>query len=139
LPDKLFVPNDLVLEKGQLLIITGPNMAGKSVYMRQVALITLMAHMGSFVPAKAAQIGLVDRIFVRSGAGDAITQGLSTFMVEMVETAQILHRATAKSLVIMDEIGRGTTTFDGISIAWSVAEYLVTKIKAKTLFATHYH
>lgn len=140
LADKQFVPNDVQLDvHNQLLIITGPNMAGKSVYMRQVALITLMAHIGSYVPARSAHVCLVDRIFVRSGAGDAITQGLSTFMVEMVETAQILHRATSGSLVIMDEIGRGTTTFDGISIAWAVAEYLVTKIGAKTLFATHYH
>lgn len=138
--DKSFVPNDVNLNQDQqLLIITGPNMAGKSVFMRQVALITLMAHIGSFVPAKQATIGLVDRVFVRSGAGDAISQGLSTFMVEMVETAQILNLATDKSLVIMDEIGRGTTTYDGISIAWAVAEYLVTQIGAKTLFATHYH
>ena len=140
LDDKQFVPNDVCLSQSQqLLIITGPNMAGKSVFMRQVAIVTLLAHIGSFVPANKAEIGLVDRIFVRSGAGDAIAQGLSTFMVEMVETAQILNLASDKSLVIMDEIGRGTTTYDGISIAWAVAEYLVTKVGAKTLFATHYH
>ncbi len=147
-----FVPNDTSISSPaknashsqsgkQLLLITGPNMAGKSVYMRQVALITLMAHMGSFVPAQSADISIVDRIFVRSGASDMITSGLSTFMVEMVETATILNYATNKSLIIMDEIGRGTSTYDGISIAWSVAEALVTnpKLKAKTLFATHYH
>jgi DNA mismatch repair protein MutS len=116
-------------------------MAGKSVYIRQVALITLMAQIGSFVPAEKATIGLVDRIFVRSGASDIITSGLSTFMVEMVETAQILHHATSQSLIVMDEIGRGTSTYDGISIAWAIAEYLVTnkEVHAKTLFATHYH
>jgi DNA mismatch repair protein MutS len=138
-----FVPNNTLLndEDHQLLVITGPNMAGKSVYMRQVALIVLMAHMGSFVPSKRASIPLVDRIFVRSGASDSIGKGLSTFMVEMVETAYILNHATEKSLIIMDEIGRGTSTYDGISIAWAVAEYLVTekKSQAKTLFATHYH
>jgi DNA mismatch repair protein MutS len=116
-------------------------MAGKSVFIRQVAIITLMAQMGSFVPAEKAQISLVDRIFVRSGASDVITSGLSTFMVEMVETAHILHNATRNSLIIMDEIGRGTSTYDGISIAWAVAEYLAThyKMPPKTLFATHYH
>ncbi len=138
-----FVPNSVNLDPitQQLLIITGPNMAGKSVFVRQVALIVLMAHMGSFVPAKKAYIGVVDRIFVRSGASDMITSGLSTFMVEMVETATILHNATEKSLVVMDEIGRGTSTYDGISIAWAVASYLAgTKgSQAKTLFATHYH
>ncbi len=143
LHDRRFVPNDIKLNTTdqQLMIITGPNMAGKSVLMRQVALITLLAHLGCFVPAKKATISLVDRIFIRSGASDMITSGLSTFMVEMVETATILHQATSKSLIIMDEIGRGTSTYDGISIAWSVAEKLVTdpKIKAKTLFATHYH
>lgn len=140
LKERAFVPNDLSFNSQQkLLIITGPNMAGKSVYMRQAALITLMAHIGSYVPADQATISLTDRIFVRSGAGDAIAQGLSTFMVEMVETARILTRATPQSLVIMDEIGRGTTTYDGISIAWAVAEYLVTHNQANTLFATHYH
>lgn len=138
-----FVPNDTLLDQGnqQLIIITGPNMAGKSVLMRQTALIVLMSHMGSFVPASQATIGLTDKIFVRSGASDAITEGLSTFMVEMIETARILNNATKKSLVIMDEIGRGTSTYDGISIAWSVAERLVSHSSQtpKTLFATHYH
>lgn len=138
-----FVPNSVTLDHGthQLHIITGPNMAGKSVFIRQVALITLMAHIGSFVPAQRATISLVDRIFVRSGASDMITSGLSTFMVEMVETAYILNHATSKSLIILDEIGRGTSTYDGISIAWAVAEYVVTHWKKgpKTLFATHYH
>ncbi len=139
--EERFIPNDTVLdcEENQLLIITGPNMAGKSTYMRQVALITLMAQMGSFVPAREAQIGLVDRIFTRVGASDFITRGQSTFMVEMNETANILNNATDRSLIILDEIGRGTSTFDGISIAWAVAEYIHTKLGARTLFATHYH
>ncbi|HSX10034.1 MAG TPA: DNA mismatch repair protein MutS [Candidatus Saccharimonadales bacterium] len=142
LNDKQFVPNDVSLDSNdqQLLLLTGPNMAGKSVYIRQNALLVLMSQMGSFVPAEKAEIGIVDQIFVRSGASDVITSGLSTFMVEMVETAHILHHATSKSLIIMDEIGRGTSTYDGISIAWAVAEYLVSnKEKPKTLFATHYH
>jgi DNA mismatch repair protein MutS len=143
LDDTQFVPNDVILDKknGQLLLITGPNMAGKSVLIRQVALIVLMAQLGMYVPAESAQISLVDRIFVRSGASDVITSGLSTFMVEMVETAYILNHATSKSLIVMDEIGRGTSTYDGISIAWAIAEFLVThfKIPPKTLFATHYH
>ncbi|MBX4197969.1 DNA mismatch repair protein MutS [Candidatus Parcubacteria bacterium] len=143
LHESSFVPNNTHLNQTdhQLLIITGPNMAGKSVYMRQVALIVLMAHMGSFVPARRASISLVDKIFVRSGAADNIGRGLSTFMVEMVETAYILNHATRDSLIIMDEIGRGTSTYDGISIAWAIAEYLVTHPDhaAKTLFATHYH
>lgn len=138
-----FVPNDTYLDQKQqqLIIITGPNMAGKSVLMRQTALIVLLAHLGSFVPAREAKIGLTDKIFVRSGASDAITEGLSTFMVEMIETTRILNNATDKSLVIMDEIGRGTSTYDGISIAWSVAERLVSNSPRtpKTLFATHYH
>lgn len=138
-----FVPNDTLLNASdsRLLVITGPNMAGKSVYMRQVALIVLLAHMGSFVPAREAQISLVDRIFVRSGASDFITSGMSTFMVEMVEAATILNHATNKSLIIMDEIGRGTSTYDGISLAWAIAEYLVSTStsRPKTLFATHYH
>ncbi len=138
-----FVPNDVVLntKHQQQLLITGPNMAGKSVFIRQVALIVLMAQIGSFVPAKSARISVVDRIFVRSGASDVITAGMSTFMVEMVETAYILHHATKNSLIVMDEIGRGTSTYDGISIAWAVMEYLITHypIPPKTLFATHYH
>lgn len=140
--DKQFVPNTARLDtqKHQLTIITGPNMAGKSVFLRQVATIVLLNQIGSFIPAKSAKLSVVDRIFVRSGASDMITDGLSTFMVEMVETSQILEHATSRSLVIMDEIGRGTSTYDGISIAWAVASYLVTgKEKPLTLFATHYH
>jgi len=138
-----FVPNDTLLDnrENQLLIITGPNMAGKSTIMRQVALITLMAQMGSFVPASEARIGLVDRIFTRVGAADNLARGHSTFMVEMMETAHILRNATQKSLVILDEIGRGTSTFDGVSIAWAVAEFIHDNAEhaAKTMFATHYH
>jgi DNA mismatch repair protein MutS len=138
-----FVPNDVELDmdSNQLLIITGPNMAGKSTFMRQVALTTLMAQLGSFVPADKAQIGVVDRIFTRVGASDNLAKGESTFMVEMNETANILRHATDRSLIILDEIGRGTSTFDGVSIAWAVAEYLHDnkEIAAKTLFATHYH
>jgi DNA mismatch repair protein MutS len=143
LEDVPFVPNDVTIDNisQQLLLITGPNMAGKSVFIRQVALIVLMSQMGCFVPALSAHISIVDKIFVRSGASDVITSGLSTFMVEMVETAYILNNATEKSLIIMDEIGRGTSTYDGISIAWAVAQYLVTHFTPapKTLFATHYH
>lgn len=138
-----FVPNDVTLDNinQSLLLITGPNMAGKSVFIRQVATILLLSQIGCFVPAKSAHLSIVDRIFVRSGASDVITSGLSTFMVEMVETAHILHNATERSLIIMDEIGRGTSTYDGISIAWAVAEYVVTHFSSapKTLFATHYH
>ena len=138
-----FVPNDTYLDKGEnrLSIITGPNMAGKSTYMRQVALITLMAQCGSFVPASYARIGVVDKIFTRVGASDDLSMGQSTFMVEMMEVATILKEATENSLVILDEIGRGTSTYDGLSIAWAVAEYIEDKEKcgAKTLFATHYH
>lgn len=137
-----FIPNDTFLddEMSRLLLITGPNMAGKSTYIRQVALITIMAQMGSFVPAQTAQIGIVDKVFTRIGASDDLARGQSTFMVEMTETANILNNATSRSLVILDEIGRGTSTYDGISIAWAVAEYLlITEGKmAKTLFATHY-
>ncbi len=138
-----FVPNDTYLDKAgdRLAIITGPNMAGKSTYMRQVALITLMAQVGSFVPASEAEIGVVDKIFTRVGASDDLSMGQSTFMVEMMEVATILKEATENSLVILDEIGRGTSTYDGLSIAWAVAEYIADKEKcgAKTLFATHYH
>ena len=138
-----FVPNDTYLDKNdnRLAIITGPNMAGKSTYMRQVALITLMAQIGSYVPASSAKIGVVDKIFTRVGASDDLSMGQSTFMVEMMEVATILKEATANSLVILDEIGRGTSTYDGLSIAWAVAEYIADKTEcgAKTLFATHYH
>ena len=141
--DAPFVPNDVTMDTGdnRMLIITGPNMAGKSTYMRQVALIALMAHIGSFVPAREANISLCDRIFTRIGASDDLAGGQSTFMVEMSETAAILRAATSRSLVILDEIGRGTSTFDGLAIAWAVVEYLLDekKIGAKTLFATHYH
>lgn len=143
LPTGTFTPNDCYLNTSsdQLMLITGPNMAGKSVFLRQIALIVLLAQIGSYVPATTAHIGIVDKIFVRSGASDVITAGLSTFMVEMVETAQILHQATERSLIIMDEIGRGTSTYDGISIAWAIAEHLATKATTgpRTLFATHYH
>jgi DNA mismatch repair protein MutS len=138
-----FVPNDTRLDgdENQILMITGPNMAGKSTYMRQVALIVLMAQAGSFVPAGAARIGIADRIFTRVGAGDNLARGQSTFMLEMMEAASILRNATPRSLIVMDEIGRGTSTFDGVSIAWAVAEYIhdVPTCRARTLFATHYH
>jgi DNA mismatch repair protein MutS len=141
LVEEKFVPNDTSLDGDnmRLAIVTGPNMAGKSTYIRQVALIVLMAQMGSFIPAESAEIGLVDRIFTRVGANDDLARGQSTFMVEMNETSNIVNNATERSLVILDEIGRGTSTFDGLSIAWSVAEFLHDKIKARTLFATHYH
>jgi DNA mismatch repair protein MutS len=136
-----FIPNDVSLDQRdkRLMIITGPNMAGKSTIMRQVALTSLMAQMGSFVPAESARLGVVDRIFTRVGAADDLASGRSTFMVEMSETATILSEATSRSLVILDEIGRGTSTFDGVSIAWAVAEFLHDHIGAKALFATHYH
>ncbi len=138
-----FVPNDLVLTgtSRQLVILTGPNMGGKSTYLRQSALICLLAQMGSFVPARQARLPIVDRLFARVGASDDIARGYSTFMVEMRETARILHTATSNSLVVLDEIGRGTATFDGMSIAWAVAEYLVTngRSRPRTIFATHYH
>ena len=139
--DGTFVPNDIHFDAkdGNFVIITGPNMAGKSTVMRQVALIALMAQVGSFVPAESASIGLVDKIFTRVGASDNLSRGQSTFMVEMTETATILNNATDRSLIILDEIGRGTSTYDGLSIAWSVVEYLHNTTKARTLFATHYH
>jgi DNA mismatch repair protein MutS len=141
LREEKFVPNDCFIDgdENRLLLITGPNMAGKSTFIRQVALIVLLAQVGSFVPARAAEIGIVDRIFTRVGASDDLSRGQSTFMVEMNETANIVNNATAASLIILDEIGRGTSTFDGLSIAWSVAEHLHDLIRARTLFATHYH
>ncbi|MEN6421068.1 MAG: DNA mismatch repair protein MutS, partial [Smithella sp.] len=138
-----FVPNDclLDLQNNKLLVITGPNMAGKSTYIRQVALIVLLAQMGSFVPAARAKIGVVDKIFTRIGASDSLIKGQSTFMVEMTETAEILKNATSRSLVVIDEVGRGTSTFDGLSIAWAVAEYIhdFQGKGVRALFATHYH
>jgi DNA mismatch repair protein MutS len=137
----IFVPNDLYLDHDsqRVIILTGPNMSGKSVFIRQVALIVLMAQIGSFVPAGFARIGLTDRIFTRVGASDDIAQGRSTFLVEMSETSHILRHATAHSLIVLDEVGRGTSTYDGISLAWAIAEELHNVIGAKTLFATHYH
>jgi DNA mismatch repair protein MutS len=137
-----FVPNDVQMDHNERIqIITGPNMSGKSTILRQVALIVLMAQIGSFVPADSAEIGLVDRIFTRIGAHDELHAGRSTFMVEMVETAEILNHATNRSLLILDEIGRGTSTYDGLAIAWAIIEYLHNhpRLKPRTLFATHYH
>ena len=136
-----FVPNDTANspDRGMILLITGPNMAGKSTYIRQVALLTLMAQMGSFVPAHRALIGIADRIFARVGASDELSRGRSTFMVEMTETARILNTATPRSLVILDEIGRGTSTYDGVSLAWAIIEHLHDQVGCRTLFATHYH
>jgi DNA mismatch repair protein MutS len=141
LPPGTFVPNDAALgpDTGLFLLITGPNMAGKSVYIRQVALLTLMAQMGSFVPARLARIGLADRIFTRVGASDELNRAQSTFMVEMTEAANILNNATSRSLVILDEIGRGTSTYDGVSLAWAITEHLHDRVGCRTLFATHYH
>ena len=143
IPNDMFVANDTYLDNGsnRISIITGPNMAGKSTYMRQTALIVLLAQIGSFVPASSAQIGIVDKIFTRVGASDDLASGQSTFMVEMTEVANILRNATSKSLLILDEIGRGTSTFDGLSIAWAVIEHISNPklLGAKTLFATHYH
>ena len=136
-----FVPNDSVLdrEERRITILTGPNMAGKSTYIRQTALIVLLAQIGSFVPARKAKIGVVDRIFTRVGAADDISRNASTFMVEMVEVANILNNATARSLVVLDEVGRGTSTFDGLALAWAIVEHVHEKIGCRTLFATHYH
>ena len=140
LVEERFVPNDAVLDdQTRIALITGPNMAGKSTYIRQVALLTLLAHTGSFIPAAEARIDLVDRIFTRIGASDDLARGQSTFMVEMCETANILNNATPRSLIILDEVGRGTSTFDGLSLAWSIVEHLHNQVGAKTLFATHYH
>ncbi|MGW8323019.1 MAG: DNA mismatch repair protein MutS, partial [Thermodesulfobacteriota bacterium] len=139
--EERFVPNDAYMDgqNNRMVIITGPNMAGKSTYMRQLALIVLMAQMGSFVPAGSARVGLVDRIFTRVGAMDNLVRGQSTFMVEMKEAAQILDKATPRSLILLDEVGRGTSTFDGVSIAWAIAEFIDHQVHARTLFATHYH
>ena len=141
--DELYIPNDIFLDKKsqQIIIITGPNMSGKSAIIRQVALITILTQIGSYVPAKSCSIGIVDKIFTRVGASDNISRGESTFMVEMIETSSIMNSLTDRSLVLMDEIGRGTSTYDGISIAWSIVEFIhnQNKIRPKTLFATHYH
>jgi DNA mismatch repair protein MutS len=136
-----FVPNDIELgeKSGDVLVITGPNMSGKSTYIRQVALLVLMAQAGSFIPAESAEIGLVDRIFTRVGASDELVRGQSTFMVEMTETANIINNATGKSLVVLDEVGRGTSTYDGLALAWAITEHIANKLKCRTLFATHYH
>ena len=141
--DEAFIPNDTLMDTGdnRMLIVTGPNMSGKSTYMRQIALIVIMAQIGSFVPAESAHIGIADRVFTRIGSSDDLAGGQSTFMVEMNELAGILSGATSRSLIILDEIGRGTSTFDGLAIAWSVVEYMADprRIGARTLFATHYH
>src|SRR5262249_55857689 len=141
LPPGMFVPNDTHMgsEHGTFHLITGPNMSGKSTFIRQVALLTLLAQMGSFVPARQARIGIADRIFTRVGASDELNRGQSTFMVEMTEAANILNNATCRSLVILDEIGRGTSTYDGVSLAWAIAEYLHDQVGCRSLFATHYH
>lgn len=141
LPSGSFVANDVSLgaDDYRMVILTGPNMSGKSTYLRQIGLIVILAQIGSFVPAESAEIGLVDRVFTRVGALDNLAQGQSTFLVEMVETANILHNATERSLVLLDEVGRGTSTFDGLSVAWAVVEYINERISARTIFATHYH
>ena len=140
MPRDKFIPNDVRLtEDARVIILTGPNMAGKSTILRQVGLIVLMAQMGSFVAANSARVGLIDRVFTRVGASDNLVRGQSTFMVEMAETSAILHSATTRSLVLLDEIGRGTSTYDGVSIAWAVSEHLHNRTGCKTIFATHYH
>jgi DNA mismatch repair protein MutS len=140
MPREQFIPNDTRLtDDARLVILTGPNMAGKSTILRQIGLIVLIAQMGSFVPAAHARIGIVDRVFTRVGASDNLVRGQSTFMVEMAETSAILHTATQRSLVLLDEIGRGTSTYDGVSIAWAVSEHLHDRLGCKTVFATHYH
>ena len=140
MPRDKFIPNDVALtEDARVIIVTGPNMAGKSTILRQVGLIVLLAQIGSFVPAARARIGLCDRVFTRVGASDNLVRGQSTFMVEMSETSAILHTATSRSLVLLDEIGRGTSTYDGVSIAWAVSEHLHERTRCKTIFATHYH
>ncbi len=141
LPPGTFISNDLSLssEENRIMILTGPNMSGKSTYLRQIGLIVILAQIGSYVPAESARIGLVDRVFTRVGAIDNLARGQSTFLVEMIETSNILHNATEKSLILLDEVGRGTSTFDGLSIAWAVVEYINELNKARTVFATHYH
>lgn len=140
MPRDRFIPNDVRLDDHQrMIILTGPNMAGKSTVLRQVGLIVLMAQAGCFVPAVRARVGVVDRLFTRVGASDNLVRGQSTFMVEMAETSAILHTASARSLVLLDEIGRGTSTYDGVSIAWAVSEHLHDRAGCKTIFATHYH
>jgi DNA mismatch repair protein MutS len=140
MPRDKFIPNDVrLMPDARMIILTGPNMAGKSTVLRQIGLIVLMAQIGSFVPAAAARVGIADRIFTRVGASDNLVRGQSTFMVEMSETSAILHTATPRSLVLLDEIGRGTATYDGVSIAWAVSEHLHERIGCKTIFATHYH
>src|SRR5512144_3253833 len=140
MPREAFIPNDVRLdEAGRLILLTGPNMAGKSTLLRQVGLCVLLAQIGAFVPARRAVIGAVDRLFTRVGASDNLVRGQSTFMVEMSETSAILHGATVRSLVLLDEIGRGTFTYDGVAIAWAVSECLHNEIGCKTIFATHYH
>jgi DNA mismatch repair protein MutS len=140
MPRDKFIPNDVrLVEDARLVILTGPNMAGKSTILRQVGLIVLLAQIGSFVPATSATVGVCDRVFTRVGASDNLVRGQSTFMVEMAETSAILHTATRRSLVLLDEIGRGTSTYDGVSIAWAVSEHLHERVGCKTIFATHYH
>jgi DNA mismatch repair protein MutS len=136
-----FIPNDLHLDTAgpSILLVTGPNMGGKSTYLRQAALLVILAQLGCFVPARSMRFGIVDRIYTRIGASDNLARGRSTFMVEMTETATILNTATERSLILLDEMGRGTATFDGLSLAWAALEYLHAKIGARTLFATHYH